>query len=59
MNIMELTLLSSVVHRIEQKCAELERIKSYLLYLGMNRLSHSMCDRTSRAEEFLGSHPIV
>lgn len=43
MNIMELTSLSSVVHRIEQKCAELQRIKSYLLYLGMNRLTHSMC----------------
>jgi len=43
MTVMELTLLSSVVHRIEQKCSDLQRIKSYLLYLSMTRLTRSTC----------------
>lgn len=43
MNIVELILLSSVVPRIEQICAEQQRIDSYLLYLGINGLIDSTC----------------
>lgn len=57
---MELTLLSSVVPRIEQKCVELQRFKSYLLYSGMNGLTLSMyVIGLLMQKRFLGFCPIV